>query len=120
MLAFGLVAPLYVGCANTPSAEGGQQAATDLAQSDAAIPEEWRSGEVRRVASDAEGHWFVMIELPDPLPNDAWPLDMCDMLTPDTFEAVAWQISTDGDEILARSPVWADGLSCIQLPASPD
>lgn len=108
-----LAAATAAACAPTPSSPG--ERAEETARGDDRFPQEWREGEAREPVTGARDDWFVVIELAEPVPSSEYPLDVCAIPTPDTFDAVVWEVSPDGDEILAVSPLWGD-LSCLEFP----
>jgi len=110
-----LVALSMGACSPTPSSPAEQ--AEEAARGDDRFPQEWREGEARTPVTGARDDWFVVIELDQPVPSGDYPLDLCAIPTPDTFDAIVWEISPDGEEILAVSPLWGD-LSCLEFPVA--
>jgi hypothetical protein len=108
-----VLAATAAACSPTPSSP--EERAEDTARGDDRLPQEWREGEARTPIAGARDDWFVVIEMAEPVASGEYPLDVCAIPTPDTFDAIVWEISPDGDEILAVSPLWGD-LSCLEFP----
>ena len=111
-----LVAVSATACA--PSQSSPAERAVATARGDSRIPRAWRDGEARTPIASPQGDWFVVIDLNEP--SREYPLDICSMPgIPETFDAIVWQISPDGNKVSAVSPLWGE-LSCLAFPVEPE